>query len=165
MAENDNALSTFLGLLLVVFIFFLGAWIFTIFYNALAGPNNPMTPILQVIYTSIFGLFDKSFVFLLFLFLILDIFKAYRQPKLEFGIGNLILIFSFVFIFLNVKGAFMQFFTELNMSQYLPVTYAALSNNYLAILIFFMLILATIMHFRKPETTQSDLTQADFEYD
>jgi len=141
-----NPLVTFLNIMLVALIFFIGAMVLTAFINLM--PANPLTNGVKGIYLSVFAFFDNSFFFLLLFLLIVDIAGAYHNPSIIKGIGNFVFILGFGFMFLNTRNTFVGALGNLSFSVLMPNTYATLNNNYLAVLLFFMLIIATALNFR-----------------
>lgn len=152
MSENEesppsNPLITFLELLMVVVVFFIGAYMLTVVFNVF--PANPLTFAIKLIYLSVFGFFDKSFIFILFFILFLDIYRAYKHPSTSSGIANIIFILVFVYLYLNVRNIIVNALVPLSFNTIFPSTYATINNNYISVLVFFLLIICTALNFNK----------------
>jgi hypothetical protein len=98
-----------------------------------------------------FGTFDTSFLFLLLILLAVDIAVSYMHPSIKNAISNIIFIFAFTFFFLNLNSIFIQVFNTLSFKTLLPNTYVVITNPYIAVVIFFALIIGTVLNFRKKE--------------
>jgi len=150
-----NPLATFFSLTLMVLIFFIGAIILTYFINTTSAipnfSNNPLGNAPTLLYLSVFGFFDKSFFFILIFLLIIDVAISYVRPNVYRAFENIIILLGFGFMFLNTRNIFVNGLQAISFNAILPNTYATLSNNYLALLIFFLLIIATALNFRRDE--------------
>jgi hypothetical protein len=144
-----NPLVTWLNILVVALMFFIGALILTVFFNVL--PVNPMTSSIRLIYLSIFGFFDASFFFILIFIVLIDAVLAYFKPSKLKAVENILFVLFFGFIFLNVRGVILGATSVLPFNAIMPITYATLSSNWTAIFIFFALIMCAVFNFRKKE--------------
>jgi hypothetical protein len=144
-----NPLGTFISVIFVALMFGIGALVLTIFYNVM--PSNALTPSVKLVYDWSFGLFDKSFFFLIVTMVIIDILVSYFKPQLWKGIANIFFVLFYAFIFLNVRTPILTAMSAININSILPNTYATINNDWVALLIFFMLIVATALNFQRKE--------------
>ena len=145
----SNPFILIIELMFLALIFFVGALVLMYFINLI--PFNPLTNTTKLIYLDVFGFFDKSFSFLTIFLLFLVIVNSYFNPSIFKGIINILFILVYGFVFITIKTSFITILNLLQFSTIMPNTYAFLNDNWLAPVIFFILVISAILSFRKEE--------------
>lgn len=150
--SSGSPLFTFIEALAVSGVVLGFAYVLTIFLTFLPSSLMPsgFHSGLLLLFQAGFGIWDKSFPFVLMTFIGFDVALAFIHPDRIKAFINFVLIFVFGSIYTLVRGIVISSLSTLQFSQILPVTYATLTNNYFAIFIFVMLAVTIIFNLRKP---------------
>lgn len=147
-AQSGNPLGTLLALFLVFFVFAIGGYLSLTFLNIIPHSNAGYT-VANTIYNATFKFFDKSFFFIAILILFIDVVVSALNPSRAKGVTNILMLFGVSFIGLFLYTNLPTFNQVLSANAILPDTYAFLSSNYLIPLIYFFLVLCTVLNFRR----------------
>ena len=154
-AQSGNVLGTLFSLFLVFLVFAIGALVSVRFLGVLPH-NNAGYTVANTIYNSVFGFFDKSFVFIAFIALFVDVAVSAINPSVIKGITNLLMIFGVAFIGLVLYTNLATVGSVLSANTILPQSYAFLSSNYLVPLIFIFLAICTVLNFRTKKSNENN---------
>ena len=153
MEATGSPLMTLLLLFIFAAFFFMLALGLSTFLLTIQPLANLMPPTyydgLVNIYVSFFGLFDKSFIFLALAVIGSDVLLSIIDPSMGMAIFNLMTMFLFAFIVLNVRTPFLSVFNSIGLSQALPETGAILANNWFLGVVFFAIVLCVGFNFTR----------------
>lgn len=150
-----NALIWFIGLCFIAFIALTFAFTLTYFYDFLPVIGQAK-PLMQIAYSSTFGFFDRSFLILFVIIIGASALNAYIDPNAGMGLLNIAFLFAFAFVFLTVRGVFLDTMNVMSMQVIFPNMYAVLSSNWSAMFIIGTSALEAIFNFRgKPTPSTS----------
>ena len=156
-AQAGNVLGTLFSLFLVFLVFAIGALV-SVRFLAVLPQNNAGYAVANTIYNSVFGFFDKSFVFIAFIVLFVDVAVSALNPSKSKGIANLLMMFGVAYIGLVLYTNLATVGAVLSANTILPNSYAFLSSSYLVPLIFVFMAICVILNFR---TVKSNDNNAD----
>ena len=95
------------ALLLVAIVFFIGAFLINSFFQFMPLPSGASASFynpLKLIYVSVFGIFDNSFLFIVLFISALMVVGAYLYPSYEKAIGDFVLMFAMAFTWLLLSN-------------------------------------------------------------
>lgn len=154
MDAAGNPLMTWLDIMIAVFVVFFAAYALTFLILEMPQSLMPASMYSGIVglYTNVFGLWDKSFLYIVLAYLGFDAFISLKFPKLSRAAFNFLCILIFGYVFLQVRTPLLSVLNQFQFSQVLPNTASVISNNYLAVVVFFDLILCTALNLRKEDS-------------
>lgn len=137
------------ALLLVAIVFFIGAFLINSFFQFMPLPSGASASFynpLKLIYVSVFGIFDNSFLFIVLFISALMVVGAYLHPSYEKAIGDFVLMFAMAFTWLLLSNILPVLNLALYAKTTMPNTYAFFTNPYELFLLFFISIISVILN-------------------
>lgn len=152
MSERDNIFGTVFLLFFAFLLLLIGATITSKFLGVWGGivtVNSVAYAAPHTIFSTVFGIFDNSFIFIALVALLLVPISAYMHPSQAAGVLDIFLLLAvaYVFIFFNTFSYTLN--SVMSANTLLPNSYSFFSNHYTLFVIMAIAIFAVILNFRK----------------
>lgn len=153
MAEQEriNVFGVFFLLFFIFLVFLVVAFICNKFLGVMLNivpSNNIAYTLPALIFNTIFGVFDKSFLFFAVIVLFGVVIYAYLNPSAANGIIELLLLFALVYVFVFFNTFTYTLNNVFSANTLMPSSYAFFSNHYTLFLFIGIAVLSIIMNFR-----------------
>jgi uncharacterized integral membrane protein len=172
MADDEEGHISGFGIFFLLFfifmLFLIGAFICSRFlgvFTSITPTNSIAYTASHTIFSAVFGIFDKSFLFFAIVALLGDGIYAAMHPSQARGIANIFLMFALVYVFIFFNTFTYTLNMALSANTIMPDSYAFFSNHYTLFLLIMLAVFGIIMNFRTKKSREERYEEEYEEYE